>query len=61
MLSRGTKLFRCPHSDIELMLDSNGISFQLFEDDGTLGVEVDLGERQMASIFNLVDLAFDLC
>ncbi len=61
MLPMGTKLFRCPHSDIELMLNSSGIPFQLFADDGALGVEVDLGKRQMAWIFDLVDLTFDLC
>ncbi|MOA50107.1 hypothetical protein D3C78_1730850 [compost metagenome] len=61
MLPLGTKLFRCPHSDIELMLHSNGIPFQLFVNDGPLGVEVDLGERQTARIFNLFDLALDLC
>lgn len=48
-------------SNIELVLHSNGIMFQLFVNDGPLGVEVDLGERQMARIFNLFDLAFDLC
>ncbi|MCY1433859.1 hypothetical protein D3C87_1497600 [compost metagenome] len=61
MLPLGTKLFRCPHSDIELMLNGNRIPFQLFVDDGALGVEVDLRERQMARVFDLLDLALDRC
>ncbi|MNX92120.1 hypothetical protein D3C86_1242470 [compost metagenome] len=61
MLPLGTKLFRCPHSDIELMLNGNRIPFQLFVNDGALGVEVDLRERQMARVFDLLDLALDRC